>query len=1063
MLIATRGNAHRIVRRRLFSATWLLWLPLLALMCVAAEQRPVVAVVTTSEKTGFEDLLLAELASRESFRLVERDELWRTQQELATEAGFRNALQLAARVKAHGLLIVAGGKGKSVRLVETTRGVVLAQWDLGQAEGEADEAARRLADALSSHGARLLVPAEAKLFVSMRPHRPDDLDHADSLLFSRLNSLVAFNLSRDPSTFLVERENFAAVTEEADPGAAPAGPWQAADAIVNIKMDREKVESLRCVYQVRGSRAGSLQARAFEVDYASLEKTVESIVSFLREALLAPSHSSAPGRIRLRHEAALYHYMATTAAAHHGYPRALPFLELACLLCPEEAAWRTEFVHVSLKHLAKNACGNWNASSRFSEGQYMEYIHWLRQAVGLQMSVDRASSVRALLSQVRPFRFMTRDVRGFQARNCHMISCLRAELRALLPLVAGGRGQDVGARDISWFASVAPVFFDAPQSAIASLRGLMACKSFPVASLRDNIYLRVNYWDRGEAQRLWFEMLSELGRSEDVEKQATYHIGRCFFHGAFDQYVYRSSDLPAARDAALGLFRWMDATPAAREWMTAKETWYVHLRLWFALRALPVEQQDDYYRRLLLPLVKRRPSEKSNAMSFANFRWFWNLRHKHKPDDAPAIRRHIRDLHEARKSTEGESFSEWLKPHLTRQWVVEVFADKRAGGEFAHPEIPNGRLLFDSGPALGGGPRQKRYCFDGFGAHVDGQVLWAAWAGESEIGLVRVDLESKDVGHFLAPVGVRTSASIHHPFRVTRVRDSLYVAGTWRIYAIPLRDGLPVCDPGEVRTLGPKIGAHQLGVTFATRPDKSVSALAGCGEHLYFALNQPIADGRARNLYGAIYRWDGRGTPELLTASDSLLNGPLNNCLPYDVFAAFPDSTGQHVYFLLDASAGQPRSKSEGQRNGIWHYSVKTGAWRQVVHRDFDYPAAGLSLARMTSPDSFDFGDHGRSFRFVLSAGKLQRGLGQAASPNMASGFAVKYSREGDAKGHNFLCVTARSPRGERLFRTNCAEFYIRKAMCWDDGIYILLSALQPGGLAPTNRGLVYFVPYAHH
>jgi hypothetical protein len=989
----------------------------------SADARPTLALVSDATGSIAADLLVAELSGSDDFTLVDRDQVWLLDRELAVNAHLSEALSLAARTKADAVLLLTEDADQlTVRLVETGGGVVLLVWHLDA--GELDEVAGLLARALRPYATKLaLPPGERQLWAILADADPPST--VDALLLARFQSLLAYRLQQQPGIYLVERERLTAVADE------QRRAKQLAAAGVVLRCRGERVgDELHCIVQAsRGG--GEATTQRIVVRYEDLETQATRAV-----AELAGAAKGDDEQLNLAAEAELYLHAGRIAAAHHDYGRALPMLELACLLQPERIDWHRQFIDTTMRHLDVKFGRNPDQVSYLKEADYMVFAHWLRQAARFQSRQSPASAL-PFLAQRRSLHLLARDDRKLAAANQFHVSGLRSELQALL---AVEQANALGAAAADTLARVLPLFADSPATAIQKLRQLMQCEDFPMNVLWDNVFLQVKRWPAELAGSQWRAFLTELIESDKVDVAAAGHIGRCFAAGAFDQFNYKSPNRATAAATVVNLCDRLHEDPAFFAWMIRREHSSLHRNLWFALRCVSREQQSRYFEQVMLPLMRARPIATTAARLLVRFRW-WESR---KDETLRAeLQQHVREIYAIVHPDGAVSIDDWLRqamgdPFFASLWTEQVPEPLR------FPQIEGATLLLDTGRVEDGD-------FAGFNACVDGRSMWLAWLGQ-EPELARIGLDDKQVQRYQLSINGRQAATVQSPLLLARWGQRICLADAFEIHCWPLSDGEPAL--ADMRSMGPTIGELTLRPERHTEDSASVSMLVGAGENLYFALHRPIADGKSRNLFGAVYRWDGVAAPTRLAASNALDPGALNDCLPYAIFAGWPSDDGASIYLALAPSPDQPPAAVDGQRNGVWRFEFVGQQWRQLEHCAFAVSRGALGLPGRR------FG--GYSFHALfesycwLPGDALERCPVRVTGPDKCRGF--RFGITGGMPRRSALTYTG--ARGQRLVAEIIDHEFRRKRIVPDaSGVYLLLEALRPGGQQPGDRGLVYYVP----
>lgn len=290
-------------------------------------------------------------------------------------------------------------------------------------------------------------------------------------------------------------------------------------------------------------------------------------------------------------------------------------------------------------------------------------------------------------------------------------------------------------------------------------------------------------------------------------------------------------------------------------------------------------------------------------------------------------------------------------------------------------------------------------------------------------------------------------------FRLARWGRYLLVARDLDILAIPL-DEKERPNPEIIHILGPEIGDSVLGYPHQKRHRK-ISALIPGHSEVFICLDDWYGDGIARNTYGGIYGWN----PETakvrkLCSSDSFSPGPLNDCLPYHVFAGCSPSGGETTYFCIAGAPTQPHAYEQGQRHGIWAYTSSDESWSQCVATDFGYARSTLiSPLDQISANMLTFGTTEGSYVFDLAAKQITKLQGLLTHPEAPHGWQHKNSiRDGLYLEEVFPAEDAfRSELPALSFNPN--DFKITAVLPTENGFLVLLC------YRGSSRGVLCFIP----
>ena len=244
--------------------------------------------------------------------------------------------------------------------------------------------------------------------------------------------------------------------------------------------------------------------------------------------------------------------------------------------------------------------------------------------------------------------------------------------------------------------------------------------------------------------------------------------------------------------------------------------------------------------------------------------------------------------------------------------------------------FPGSKLVFDSKGQACGRVQGARTLYDG-------ELFWCAVRGETDIQVTGLG-ETKDKPVCFSipdPVQAGTLMSGSSPVSLAVWRDTLYIAGSQRVYSFSRTGG----NKQSLPALAEWVDQGGIGDEVA-----SISSLVGGPDALYIGvvwLRQDEQNAVVKKR-GAIFRWTPDMTaPQKICSSDGLGAGPLNNALPYSLEDGVQHPGEDSVLFFLKGNPGTvgtltPMLYEAGQREGVWKYTPKAGAWT-YLHSRFPY------------------------------------------------------------------------------------------------------------------------------
>lgn len=625
----------------------------------------------------------------------------------------------------------------------------------------------------------------------------------------------------------------------------------------------------------------------------------------------------------------------------------------------------------------------------------------------------------------RQFRFLTYPTDRFSPQEKEQIRNCRAEMRAYFEWFCAEGSKDI-------LMMYGPLFFESPGPAMDYVRRAAEGVSLTWEHVEKNFFPFVCYWDLRQAGELWRGFLDQLAGSESRDEQFAGLAGDCFFEGTFDVNRDLRNEQPGRRSAKR-LFNWL-MDPANMDY-AANTSWYVRMRIWSALHGLEPSEQDRVFK-----LLAGQIGEKSSAMYYLERRFRFNG-----PVDAARIRELLSLLMEIHKTENEEANARELNALAGTKWYADLMEEAVQTNEIEPPDVPGGKLLFDS----------KEHGIDGifdrFCAVKDDRALWCFWETDGQsIGVGQITALGENVRVYAIPVDHASNAIGDVVPALSG--DHLYVAFHVRqegfgIAVVPISRLDSSLELDKRNQLYPPIEESR-GATY-------VSALIPRDDGFFVGL-----------AHGAVYRWTREPVRwDLVCSADSLQPGPLNNCSPYYVFAGISRGPPEDdiVYcFMLDAQNNERELETFGtvRTTGsfhLWKHDVASKTWTQLRQQ---------TLAERPRSHLETFCPGLVSSRYYLCSAQTRNLCLDVVDEQVRDDLDSLHDMTGI---HDLRCnSTGIAAYASEQAIVPCYEvefsggnFRVTHLLMTTEGLVVLVSGLQPGGCVPTRRGLVYLIPWS--
>lgn len=1049
-----RGVNLVACRRMLISALALMLSICLLPASVRSDEvsrKPVLAIVSEGSASAFSDVLFAELASLESIQLVERDRLerLRLEQEVAGGKG-ADALQLGREVKADGvLLIVDDPLLFRVALVETKKGVHIFDYVQKKERFDLSPVAGALCRAVADSVSKLGTPEADRLYLALPSFELDPAFEMDDDTVRCIQALVSAKLMQRNRVILVEREKLGDVAAEQQAG-ADSSSLSLADIVVRARATKDG--SGASVLDLRVTQSGASATKRIRLDMENLDVAANAVVQGIldRVNLGALEAGSSSGESMLQ-------FMAGYTLAQQGqHLPALKYILVASILEPTNTWYLEELTETAVEYLERRAKDFEPDYVKFERDEYMAALFWLEQAMKCERILypsDAPNRSSPPMDKSTTYTFTMNPPHDLTEEQRLQEGRIRSEMLHYLEWYAGF---DRGATNFdtrSLLIGVSPLCFSKPDEALAYMKPLMARPDYTWKWPHRSPFPYTRHWDQAKARKLWRAYMEEVLRENASTNAQLSALGvLCRLDGAFGEPWDSHLDRKKVAKTARRILDWFEEDKSRLDW------WYLtqsdrnfDIPFMDTLHWLPLDEQTARYRSLGLH-VARLGGESlgiSDIHSYLRDRCVYS-----DPSAGPSEKEDQRALlNETLKAideTDPKLGSAFRATYLEGEsWYEELTGDHYA------PEVdyPSGlgTLVFDSSSVYTGTRADLRYCnFNHFAGYADAGVLWLGWTQQSTTRVARVDLASSNVTSF----GIARGDGVHiwragAPFAICRVGTFLCVAGTVGVYAIPTRSESPFVELDGVVAIG-------------TDMRRNVSALVPAADRLFLGFSRiEYVDGRSKNVFGGISEWrteDRELHP--LCASDSLGAGPLNSCMPYTLVGGCADTNGADVYLFLAGSPGQASRREDGQRQGVWKFSPKTGAWDEGVPAFFGF-AWPSKVSSYMEDSTYVFANGPDLFRFDLSSSTVspQKGL---LSFHDGSAWLEQEAGHNADEGRAVLSLVREGKPRKRVLSYNGGHMQISNVFVNDHDLFICFGVLHNLKSTPTDRGLVYRIPLAH-
>ncbi len=665
---------------------------------------------------------------------------------------------------------------------------------------------------------------------------------------------------------------------------------------------------------------------------------------------------------------------------------------------------------------------------------------------------------------VNPFMALGSDLKLDEEGQAQLAAC-RAELRAFLERYATtGDWDPLG----SW----CPYFLTDPREALAYVRGLEKAGHFPWRLLQSHVFGFLGHWNQAEARQLWDAYLDEVQQLPALDAQFAARMARCWTRSCFDQdfYLRTTRDKPEARAARVQasdeLMAWMAEREEHVDFAADKSNAGWFRNIWRALEPLPLGDQDRYFERPMMRFLQRAQylDSYSHAFTYLSRRCASSLEKGGAPDDAPQIRKDV----DRALAVLAASFPELHRDALGRVRNDPALAKVLTPEQLAEaaPSLPGGVLLFDSAgeenpvksyAGLSDGDfRWNTYFRGSFEGLTEGDILWLARLREKALVVTRVVISRRTSETYVIPAPA-TGVAGRLKLSMSLSPTHLIIADCYRVYAIPLAKDAPYLDVARCQVAGPKFGkdetggsseavaaAYQTGTHF-----RRVTAAFPAGDSVYLGLEERTVEGNC--VYGALYRWRlGSAECELLSASDSLQPGPLNDCLPYRLLGGCATPAGD-VCFVLDT---EPKQPADGRRRGLWKYTPAPAKWEQIDELAITFHE---DPPRFRTPLVFDIPTWSTHWQFDVAHGTVRLAKGAVGGADPERGW---YHYPEDAWGVRSEVVMRRDGAGQsRRFAVPKRDGELASLLPTEQGLIVLVDARELTSGQPTLRRMAWLMP----
>ncbi|HEV7405894.1 MAG TPA: CsgG/HfaB family protein [Chthoniobacteraceae bacterium] len=1043
---------------------------LFVVLSTRGAEKPTLAIVNGMSSPEAADLLLSKLSADGEFAFVERARLAEVVKEqqlssLSRERNVRSGQLLGADAL---LFVEADRELLHVRLVETSRGERLFDEVFRLEPLDVTPVATAVRSRLTALSAGLRTPPGNRLYVALGPVASFRSTAAFRESLATLGTLIGVRLAQQERVLVVERENLAAVGGEQALTGKSAADLVPADAIVRARLADGDADQLSLEFQIQRPNGAAPAVFSTTVVRRRLSDAADSISAWIGRELGVRDQAVAAGSTQA--EASRQHRNGAALLQARSFEPGLRYLETACLLDPANDDYAQTYLSGVLTCLQRGGqLDRGPAAERTAARQkedYLFYLDRLRSAMAVAELHPATQSVTLFKGEhgEHPFILLGAELRLDEEGRAQLAAC-RRELRAFLERYATtGDWDPLG----SW----CPYFQTDPREALAYMRGLEKAGHFPWRLVQTHMYGRLAHWDQALAKQLWEAYLDEVQQLPAVDAQFAARVARCFTRNCFEhEFFTRTYPAPPAVQAERAqasdqLMAWLAEREENVDFAADKKNAGLFSSMWKALDPLPLADQDRYFERPMMRFLQRAQwlDSYSYAFTYLSKRCVRSLEKGEAPEDGPRIRK---DVDRALAALAASS------PNLHRDALGRVRNDPALAKLLAPdqpaqagPSLPGGVLLFDS-PGEENPVRARpgssesdllwqarmRGSYEGL---VEGDILWLARLREKAVVVTRVVISRHTSETYVIPAPA-TGVAGRLKLSLSLSPTHLVIADCYRVYAIPRAKQAPYLDVAGCQVAGPKFGKDDTGgstqvtgIGYQTGTHfRCVTAAFPAGDSVWLGLEERTVEGNC--LYGALYRWRlGAAESELVSASDSLQPGPLNDCLPYRLLGGCATPAGD-VCFVLDTV---PNQAAEGRRRGLWKYTPGPAKWEQIselaITPHEDPP-------RFRTPQEFDIPTWSTHWQFDLANGTVRLAKGAVGGADPERGW---YHYPESAGGVSSEVVMRRDGAGQsRRFAVPRRDGELASLLPTEQGLIVLIDGRELTDGKPTQRRMAWLLP----
>jgi len=1001
---------------------------------------PTVGLANLSTNKALGDLLFDALTRCEAFRLVERDQMARILEEQSL-SGTQDAVHLGKMVGADGLIVLNDEADMlHVRFVETDRGVRL--FDLVTETGSAsfDGVKDQVLAQIDRVMPKLRMEDSRRIYLGVLPFDTAGSTNTGIGSLDSLHTIVAIRLAAADNVLLVERDQLENVLEEQDLKQVEMDMLRSATHTIRGRIRPADGGKVRVEVQVRHGNDEPVVVEA-----SGDPKDREALAIELADRILRVLGASAANLTgNLRQEADLYSRNGQNYLAHMNLLQAVRTLHVATLLSSTNEPCIRAFIEATTRQMADDA---WQlvrqmSERSFAEGipakEYLRDLAWFEEAMNAALRLP-PDGFRIVSQEQLAYWLLANVPKTLDDEDMIRVRQARAAFRRAMEWLCSYPSGSPDKFQMEYLATFFPYMFDDPASALTFLRSLSTRPGFPWETLYESEFHKIRYWNEDEAARLWLRYMDELLATGDPERQFASLASKCFTSGAFNGRSLSSTHAEGARKCARELFAWLYARPENLGWMLEKADSSILFRIWTTLYFLPVDELRPAFRNVMIPVVRKHKDQFQSCLRHLQEEYVKRGAEHMTATERNTLAGLLREVLDDPEVLDKASRAEIVTHHGSEPWFSALTGETNVPTRPLYPSFPGATLLFDSAETDAGSDP----VFDVFGGVLDEKALWVAWPVGAGVRIARISIADGATDLFEVPSSPSGCQGGCDPMLLARVGSWLCIANSKIISLVPVQDHKPYLITKEAHVLGPVIAGIRLGYDEELRDTKSISMMADCGNSIYMAVDP-----------GALLRWKpGMDDCEVVAASDALLPGPLNDCMPYTITAGCPVGNDT-LCLIVSTPSATIQTKPLA---GLWTYNSSSGNLELVREENF---GKSRLFSRFIATNVFTFSAREKAWFLNVNDYSLRNVRGRVGDADGVHGWTLKWNISGQI--HTVQLVRLAATKADKdviACSVNRSDFYIKQVFPQRDVVYVLVACRRSNGMSPDPRGLVYRVP----